>query len=77
MIREGIGMKTFPTLKELRDNADEWNNRKKEKHKTKRVGKRNADLCIRFSKLWREITHSVIKKLQKSHDLKWLQVGIS
>ena len=77
LARAGICMKNFPNLKEFWDNADEREKKKKEKRKMKRGGKHNAYFCIGFSQLWREKIHSVIKKLRKYHDLKWLRVRMS
>ena len=76
--RAGLGMKNFPTLKELWEDADEREKKKKEKRKRKKGGGScNAYFCIGFSQLWREKIHSVIKRLQNVHDLKWLRVRMS
>ena len=61
LARSGIGMKNFPTLKELWENEDEREKKKKEKLKRKREGKYNAYFCIGFSQLWREKIHNLIK----------------
>ena len=70
LARAGLGIKNFTTLKELWDNADDQEKKKTEKRKRKRGGKRNAYFCIGFSQLWREKSNSVIKELQKYHDIK-------
>ena len=78
LYRGGLDMKNSPTLKELWENTDDREKKKKEKRKRKKGGgSRNAYLCIGFSQLWREKIHSVIKRLQNAHDLKWLRVRIS
>ena len=43
----------------------------------KRGWRRNAYFCIVFSQLWRDKIHSFIKRHQKSHGLRWIQVRIS
>ena len=40
-------------------------------------GRRKSYFRIGFSQLWREKIHSVIKKLRKSHGLKWLRLRMS
>ena len=42
LARSGLGMKNFPTLKKLWENADEREKKKKEKRKRKMGGKLNA-----------------------------------
>ena len=52
----------------------------KEKEKRKRKkggGSLNAYFCIGFSQLWREKIHSLIKRLQNAHVLKWIRVRMS
>ena len=64
-------------MKELWEKSDERDKNKKEKRKGKRGGKLNSYLCIKFSKLLWENIHSVIKRTQKEHDLKWPWVRMS
>ena len=42
LARSGLSMKTFPTLKEFWDNADDRDKKRKEKHRKRRGGKQNA-----------------------------------
>ena len=45
--------------------------------KSKRGGRRNDYFCIGLSQLWREKIHSIIKRSQNDHGLKWIRVRIS
>ena len=67
-------MNNFPTLNTLWKNEDEGEKNKKEKHKRKRGGKRNAYFCIVLSYMWWEKIHGAVKRLRKDHGLIWIWV---
>jgi hypothetical protein len=58
----------------LNEGREKWKEEKLERDKQRN---RSVYFCIGYSKLWKVLIHTIIKKLRNKFDLKWLRISMS
>ena len=73
----GLGMKEYPTMKNLRETKEQEKTRKGNRRRKQYIRNRSVFFCVGFAKFWKDPIHRVLTDLCKKFGLSWLRISMS